>query len=362
MESATTKRDPYIDIIKGIGILSIVAGHSGGTIGLIRLNLSAFVYLYHIMIFFFIAGFCFKKEHGLRPYLYIGKRLGSVLPLFAAYSVFFVLLHNPLFRLGFFDESQHMYSRAEMVSYCLNAFVFQHIDILLGAFWFIPMYIAAVGFFGVLFSVAERTGYPRFFHVLFAVLSGGLGVYAQNLSLAWHIQTSVLAVPVVYGGYAVRKHWDCIKRFIPSWGFAAAGCILYWIVTRPVGFVELSLNQIISPWLFYPITAVGVYFCMSLGKFLGRRNLSGRLFSCIGKNSYHIMALHFFAFKIVDMVYGTLTQKEASVICIFPHAFDYLWPVYDFFGIVMPLIFVGVIRLGVKCFNTLLSWAASAKS
>lgn len=215
---------------------------------------------------------------------------------------------------------------------------------MLGACWFLPVYIIALGFFCILFSYAEKSKYPLALHLAFVTLSGALGVYVQRMNMAWHIQTSVLAVPVVYGGYFIKQHWDKLKKFVPEWGWIPAGIILYWIITRPIGFIELSQNEIISPWLFYPVTAVGMYFCMSLGRLIRRFDLPGRLFAYMGRNSYHIMALHFFAFKIVDVVYGKLIHEEASVICVFPHAFDYLWPIYDVVGIVFPLIFIMVIN------------------
>lgn len=41
---------------------------------------------------------------------------------------------------------------------------------------------------------------------------------------------------------------------------------------------------------------------------------------------------------------GKLIHGEASVIGVFPHAFEYLWPIYDVAGIVFPLIFIMVIN------------------
>lgn len=48
------KRDTYWDVIKGIGILSIVLGHSQ----LFHLEVS----WYQIPIFFLVAGYLFKEE------------------------------------------------------------------------------------------------------------------------------------------------------------------------------------------------------------------------------------------------------------------------------------------------------------
>ena len=53
-----------MDIVKAIGIISIVMGHCCYSIMIPALNVSVgeFVYSYHLMVFFFVADF-FTKEN-----------------------------------------------------------------------------------------------------------------------------------------------------------------------------------------------------------------------------------------------------------------------------------------------------------
>ncbi|BBK78210.1 acyltransferase family protein [Clostridium butyricum] len=54
------KRDEYWDIIKGLGILAVVLGHSGCGIKAI----GRILYFYHMGLFFFISGALFnEKKH-----------------------------------------------------------------------------------------------------------------------------------------------------------------------------------------------------------------------------------------------------------------------------------------------------------
>ena len=103
------ERDPYIDILKAIGIISIVIGHASINIPGTNIEICKFVYAYHLMIFFFTAGFCFKKEYAAEPYQYIGRRLKSMLPLYFKYNLIFVLLHNLFVRYHFVDEGKGIY-------------------------------------------------------------------------------------------------------------------------------------------------------------------------------------------------------------------------------------------------------------
>ena len=51
------KRNSTMDIVKAIGIISIVMGHCCYSIMIPALNVSVgeFVYSYHLMVFFFVA-------------------------------------------------------------------------------------------------------------------------------------------------------------------------------------------------------------------------------------------------------------------------------------------------------------------
>ena len=118
------ERDPYIDILKAIGIISIVIGHASINIPGTNIEICKFVYAYHLMIFFFTAGFCFKKEYAAEPYQYIGRRLKSMLPLYFKYNLIFVLLHNLFVRYHFVDEGKGIYGIQEGISQILSAVAF----------------------------------------------------------------------------------------------------------------------------------------------------------------------------------------------------------------------------------------------
>lgn len=45
------RRDAFIDILKGIGIVSIVIGHSSWLLPKTQFPIGPFVYTYHIMLF-----------------------------------------------------------------------------------------------------------------------------------------------------------------------------------------------------------------------------------------------------------------------------------------------------------------------
>ena len=68
MNTQKKARSLYWDIVKGWGIIAIVLGHTGYFAG-------AFVYLFHLALFFFITGYFYNEtKYGDTPFLYFGDR------------------------------------------------------------------------------------------------------------------------------------------------------------------------------------------------------------------------------------------------------------------------------------------------
>lgn len=113
MNTQKKARSIYWDIVKGWGIIAIVLGHTGYFAG-------AFVYLFHLALFFFITGYFYNEtKYGDTPFLYFGSRLAGAWPRYMFYTLFFVLLHNffcdaqALCRPGTLQPHQNAYGMDE---------------------------------------------------------------------------------------------------------------------------------------------------------------------------------------------------------------------------------------------------------
>lgn len=323
------KRSDIIDLVKAIGIISIMLGHSVYTLPLTHLLVGPVVYLYHLMVFFFTAGFCFKERYIPDPALYIGKRVAAIVPPFVKYNCCFVLLHNFLSRLSLIAAPP--YSRSEMLQWIFSGFVCSSAENMLGAFWFLPVLLVACGIFAFCYAAAARctarfSGRARdtvMGGVMVLCAAAGIFITLRGLSLAYHIQTSLLAVPFLFLGFLFSRSYEKLSRFLCRAGYLAAGAVLYLYVVRFSGQIELSANIIGSAWSFYPISLLGIFFCFSLARCIERRDgLLRRMLVYIGKNSFSYMALHFISFKLLDLILVTIRQDGAEVLSRFPHSYD----------------------------------------
>ncbi len=340
MDTLVKKRDPFLDIIKAIGIISIVMGHSSAIIPLFGgkyIPIGAFVYCYHILVFMFIPGFLLKESDGKNPAAYLGKTILSNWKLFIYYSVFFVAAHNLLLSLDMISGTPHSLSSA--AGAMVRSVIFQIPSTLLGAFWFVPMYIFAIWLFSFVFSLAEKTKRPLVFHILFMVGFAlfGLLLHEKEVYMSYHVHTSFLAVPICYLGFFAKRYFHIVKKGLTWYGCILSAAALFAIVSVTKKSVDLASNSLLSPALFYPVTIIGIYFCLCLSTLLCKVKYLNTLLAYIGKNSFHIMALHFLAFKVVDTLWGHITQQDPALIAKFPVAFKF-WGLYYVVGVFFPLI------------------------
>ena len=83
----------YWNIMKGIGIICVVIGHSW-------MQMQNFVYAFHMPLFFFISGYLYDEEkYGDQPFVYISRRIRSVWIKYMVWEAVFILFHNFFYRI-----------------------------------------------------------------------------------------------------------------------------------------------------------------------------------------------------------------------------------------------------------------------
>lgn len=153
------ERNQYIDILKGIGALSIVMGHASGsiTIGGLTLSVGKFVYLYHLAIFFFCSGYLYKK--GTDFGTYVLKRLKTLYVPFLKYCLAYLIMRNIFIRMGIIDAN--CYSLDESIIAFTNILIFNGPGELLGAFWFLPVMFASMCMFAWALSLDQKRKFVK---------------------------------------------------------------------------------------------------------------------------------------------------------------------------------------------------------
>ena len=340
MSSSKIERDNYADIVKAIGIISIVIGHSSWTITRFNIEIGPFVYAYHLMIFMFISGYLFstKKAENDPNYKYysLGKQLINFIKLYFIYTLLFVVLHNSLVSIYAIDSTN--YSILDIFSRIINSLSFSSSEILMSAFWFIPTLIIARILFTITYSDKNVSKWYKIIPIIVVFSLIGLILCKKNIRLNYRIQISILSVPIIYFGVLVKKYWNKIQKFITPWAWIICSIIISIVNHISKTSVELSVNRLISPFIFYPLTLVGIYFCLSLAKMISKIKHINCGVATVGKYSFHIMALHFLVIKLVDVVYSkTHGISNVELITHFPNSYsNKLYLIYYLLGVLIP--------------------------
>ena len=345
------ERDPYWDIIKGIGILSIVIGHIATGV------LHNFVYTYHLAVFYFVAIYFYdEKKYGDKPYKYFGNRLRGVWFKYVVYCWLVIFFHNFFARYNFFTGIPP-YGINEYLVEFLNTLLLKHTELFLSAVWFISTLVIANGIFAVIMFVSRRISKAfsnntniKYLSIITAtIICGVTGVYltANQLELEYHSHTVFLIIPLCTLGYLYRlliKNTKLLKKF-SKWYIALPMCImssLFLLFISKKGLqIELAKGLIINGYMFYIVTTVGIIFCLSLAQLLVKIPIVNFIFSTLGKHSFAIMALHFVAIKSVDVIYSYFINETNPEI-IGQWIISYpgkLFASYLIAGIVLPVIF-----------------------
>lgn len=322
------KRDESVTIAKAIGIILMVVGHSGLGGYPIR-----FIYLFHMPLFFFLSGYCFKESYLERPKEFLFRRLKGAYWPYVKWSLLFLLFHN-------FFAYFHIYGYSLSLKVTLVKAL--HIttglwdsEQLLGGFWFLKsLFWGSLLFYAVKWCFRFRHGF---------VFGGGSLLMMSIICNATHFH-------VPYCGI-------CDTDFAAAW-FMLVGCeyhrknIHIYKKVLMLGFFVLLLGtflwpqQMINmrwetmiPYLFTGV--IGSVLTFSVSKTM--KNFCKELLVFIGNNTLDILIWHFLSFKIVSLIVAKINNLPIEAISEFPVLKEYSasgwWIAYAIVGLFIPVVF-----------------------
>jgi len=341
-----TARDKYWDIMKGIGIICVVLGHSFKSTGLI-----AYVYLFHLPLFFFASGYLYNEDrYGDDVPRLIGQRIAGIMPRYLLYAVILVLLHDPLIMAG--AMAGEIYDHTHQLWSLLNYAVFNVTDSIAGAIWFIPAWLISLFAFGIIVSIVRR--YFKSEGVKIAMTAGlsvivcmvGTFLMMRDMKVYYRVEVAFAMVAIVLLGYLLHYALPQFRKYT-KWYIGIVCAVLLFIIQRKGGvLMDLSANAIELPW-FIITSVLGIVLCLVLSNYLEKVPAVRDVFAALGRESLDIMVLHFAVFKIIDIVYVKIHPELAESLGAFPVSFaGEIWLVYLILGLAIPaLIGLGLDRV-----------------
>lgn len=335
------ERDESIDLLKGIGILSVVVGHALNTdvfpspkCDTIRI----FVYVYHLPIFFFCSGFLFKEQ---RSFMQMTKSLTKKYNKFI-YACCFSLLLIPVW---IFMETLETMQIREIVQRILRIFLFRPSGIFVSAMWFIPfLCISQFLYYTILLFIKAMSA-----RLIIITLLGVTGIVLTQKGYLhyYNINIALTMLPILFLGTLAREYK--LIRFIERKMISFILCMLtglsIFILNNLTGDeIDLSKGQLYGGTAFYPIVIIGLIFCIALSQIvklvsIRAMKVAYKWLGIMGKESLYIMAYHFIVFKFIDGVaYKIFAWGDVVNSRLWPIAHQNIRLIYIFCGITFPIL------------------------
>lgn len=332
-------RDEIWDIMKGIGIFLMVLGHSG-----CPSFLRAFVYAFHMPLFFMISGLLIKQVYFDNKIIFFKKRVKSLYLPCVKWSVIFILLHDVFFILGiihpyygYMGHGSGWYSFYDLFyKIVVVVLTMNNSEHLLGAFWFIKSLFVSTVFFVMLYSRLRQWKYVWLLP-LFVLLLNYTNLLVMNEKNMMFFEDRFIGHFELFGLFFVSFGF-VLKSYIPLI-YDVRKMILSLVLLFLISFyAPVSMGPNLKNVIILPFSALfGFVLIYNLSCFVTNKlTILRKLLKMMGEKSFYILLFHFLSFKLVSLLKVVLFDLDYGMIAEHPvvqfHN-EYFWIMYTFIGV-----------------------------
>ena len=349
------QRNIRLDIVKAIGIICVVLGHTE------VMPAAAVVNLFHVSLFFIVSGIFFKEEYtdtakGLKNVLI--KRILRLYVPFVLFNWAFLCFRN-LFTAAGILEGQ-LLSTGEFINQALQIMTMMSGEVLPGPDWFIRALFIMEVMFAIVDFLTKKICKDKAKIGRWVIAAAFLGLgYYMNVAKVMLV-TNYFTIPLELG--TIFSCWilfaagiDLPKLFKKKFtsgdlklgtdiAMAAGGLTLLYIMTTVIGggfaYANNYYNNIPCMLL---ANILGFAFAYGLAGLLGRcASPIKRLFTFTGSVTLEILMMHLLGFKIVTVLYVHFKNIPRANFSAFPVFTTDVWFFYLIAGLSFSLVFAFV--------------------
>lgn len=308
-----SKRSISVDITKGVAIMAIVLGHVSYLYSSNSLvDSEVFIYsLWHVSVFFILAGFFIKDDQLVQPKLWFKKKFLSLYLKILYFYVPAVLLHNVLIKIGWYslestDPVINTYSMMDFAKQTVLAICLGGREPIVGAMWFVyVLFMALIGLSIVSLAIKKIAMNDRQYEWLRCIALLAMCIIAGLLSNKYGLtirrfSNTFTAMLLIYLG---KVMYQKMKFSFDNGYFAIVCALVAFEVACMLGGVALNGNEYKDILQLLVAAPAVLYIIMYIGKHI-ETNVAGKAIAYVGKESFYVMALHFVGFKL-----GTLALQ-----------------------------------------------------
>lgn len=352
-------RTPSFTILKAIAIILVVIAHSAAPA-----YLSNFAYMVGVPAFFVLSGYFFKLDNLDKTSDFVIRRTKTLYLPFIKWGVFFLILHNLFFEVGFLSESYgnaqggvtHPYNWTQAAQH-LWSMVFNmsgYDPFMAGAFWFFRALFLANIAFTFLFKATRQLGKFKtstlqvvsviVLAFLLALWQASMGLHITGVAQGGYRE--LMGIVLLGIGFLLRRADETPDSSIwhnPIIMLAASSVVLMILTfVYPISMAAKPGSVLSVPILTVAGTAAFIWL-RGLSEFiLQLPEKYTQWLQITGENSLYIFVFHLLAFKVASMIKVGVYQLDWAMVGGHPvvqHELgDGFWLLYIFVGVVLPIL------------------------
>lgn len=272
------------------------------------------------------------------------------------YILIFIILHNLFLYLNIYStlENEEMiistsyYSIHDIIDNCCSTLFQTNYPVeLAGAMWFVLPLIVATTIFCVinkLSLIITNNEFKR--QIILGIIVFALGIIgiicAHKLwKFSWRVDVALFSLPILFLGNIYKK--ISINKI--RWYIAIMSLIVIAILYKKGYIISYVDANIGNPIKFFAASLSGIYLNLYLSYYLNKIKYINSIIACFGKNSFHIMALHFLSFKAANVFDILINNKPIYYIAKYPYSNGSFWIINLLCGLILPIVLITIIKL-----------------
>lgn len=274
-------RDESFDILKGIAIIFVIMGHCN--VGPLR----AFIFSFHMPLFFFITGY-FLKTRPLNKEIALSLKRIIIPYIFSFVCVFVITAIRNYSENAWGDTS---YTKNIVVKFLLGfkgGAVPDWIDGTIMTFWFLWAMFWARSLVVFLLNKIQSLKILCLFFLVLGLLGNFLG---ENIFIPYCIPLGMCAAGFIYVGHLINQYKLLesanLFKFFPFLGIC-------WLYSWWQGGIDIALFWYPSGYVFGLLGSLGAFFAMFklVNIFYCKESLFWRVIHFWGRYSLVIYCIH----------------------------------------------------------------------
>ena len=338
---STRRRDPVVDVIRGIGILLVVVGHSGT-------NFWRFIYLFHMPLFIMLSGYLYRVSDLKKT---IKNKVVRLWVPFVAFNTFFTIFHNLFLKLHYISGNADTTENGtitlkDVVGRTIHWCLLDGGTQLGGVMWFFKTLFQVSIMYAIIDLLLKRWfegDKLLFVQTVFAFVTlwAGWMMHIRNWN-PWGMGI-VCSSYILYhlGVIAQNLHFQLKEKKSLMWlGAVSISFAILLILNAGGGIVLLGENTYPNPMFLLLCSIIGWVYVYSMAQILVEFPAIGGALAFLGRHTIWVAALHFLAFKLVTTIGLMISGGDVYCRETFPFYFTgSLWPlVYTVVGVAFPLL------------------------